>query len=187
MLSPSLMRQIYLALFWNCTMSGNHTMEVCSSQGPSVLVPAFKDVADISYKILSTMFSKRKCFIYWIIVCSIRICVHIKQFTWQLCTFCKFDPFDITLLVDLPVLDGYASLALRTSARNLNFYSPFNNSLSWASAKIKLHFTMPGFENLKQENQFTLKQGLIIIYGPTRFLSKPVTITGEDNPFPECF
>ena len=90
--------------------------------------------------------------------------------------YCKFDPFDIILLVDLPVLDGYASLALCTSARNLNFYSPFNNSLSWASAKIKLHFTMPGFENLKQENQFTLKQGLIIIYGSTRFLSKPVTI-----------
>ena len=123
------------------------------------------------------MFSKLKCFIYWRIVCSIWICVHQKQFTWQLCTFCNFDPFDITLLVDLPVFDGYASLALRTSARNLNFYSPFNNSLSWASAKIKLHFTMPGFENLKQENQFTLKQGLIIIYaysvyGPTRFLSK---------------
>ena len=169
MLSPSLVRQIYL--FWNCTMSGNHTMEVCRSQGPSV-VPALKDVAD-TYKILSTtMYSKQKSFIYWIIVCSIKICVHVKHFTWQLCTFCKFDPFNITLLVDLPVLDGYASLALRTSARNLNFYSPFNNSLSWASAKIKLHFTMPGFENLKQENQFTLKQGLIIIYGQTRFLSK---------------
>ena len=119
-------------------------MEVCRSQGPSV-VPAFKDVAD-TYKILSTMYVlKTKIF-----VCSIKICVHIKHFTWQLCTFCKFDPFDITLLVDLPVLDGYASLALRTSARNLNFYSPFNNSLSWASAKIKLHFTMPGFENLRK-------------------------------------
>ena len=94
-----------------------------------------------TYKILSTMYVlKTKIF-----VCSIKICVYIKHFTWQLCTFCKFDPFDITLLVDLPVLDGYASLALRTSARNLNFYSPFNNSLSWASAKIKLHFTMPGF------------------------------------------